>query len=268
MSKITLLFLSMLLATIRTETSQSPLTSSHQNNGFLQFLNAVRYQYDLNEEQIERFVPLEERIEGRNFKGAGILQKTENYYKLLIDYNYQQSESNEGRLMVTYNPNGTLNSFLVFSESIGNCRVGSLTNFIIQNNQVAITRQGVWQDKCTETTDEKVIDFFIMREYKIYDDGYMKLIHQTTIGPYRKYPGVSTRILSNLDLDLLSSNDIDYMRNELFADYGYKFKSERWRYIFEDQPWYQPKADEIPIEWLSTIEKRNLKLILAYKAKK
>jgi hypothetical protein len=64
--------------------------------------------------------------------------------------------------------------------------------------------------------------------------------------------------------DHLSIEDLDIMRNEIFADYGYKFKSEKWQKYFASKKWYSPKHDNVD-SFLSDLEKENIKTILKLK---
>jgi hypothetical protein len=64
--------------------------------------------------------------------------------------------------------------------------------------------------------------------------------------------------------DHLSIEDLDIMRNEIFAEYGYKFKTEKWQKHFMEQPWYNPKYDDVN-DRLTEIDKANVKLILGIK---
>lgn len=64
--------------------------------------------------------------------------------------------------------------------------------------------------------------------------------------------------------DHLSIHDLDIMRNEIFAEYGYKFKSEEWQKFFNGKPWYKPLYDNVD-NLLSEIDKANIKLILRLK---
>ena len=56
------------------------------------------------------------------------------------------------------------------------------------------------------------------------------------------------------------------MRNEIFAEYGYRFKTEKWRKYFSKKDWYNPRSDNVDSQ-LTEIEKENIKLILSVKAK-
>lgn len=59
----------------------------------------------------------------------------------------------------------------------------------------------------------------------------------------------------------LRLEDLDLMRNEIFAEYGYRFKSEKWQQYFGSQDWYTPRYDNVD-DQLTEIEKRNVQFIL------
>jgi hypothetical protein len=61
-----------------------------------------------------------------------------------------------------------------------------------------------------------------------------------------------------------SINELDIMRNEIFADYGYNFKSEKWQEYFSQFSWYKPKYDNVD-DQLTEIDKHNIKVILKQK---
>jgi YARHG domain len=61
----------------------------------------------------------------------------------------------------------------------------------------------------------------------------------------------------------LSSEELDIMRNEIFAEYGLIFKSEKWKNYFEAQPWYEGQYDNVD-QYLSETDKFNIKFILDY----
>ena len=64
----------------------------------------------------------------------------------------------------------------------------------------------------------------------------------------------------------LSIEDLDYMRNEIFAEYGYKFKNEKWQKIFAASKWYSPQSDNVDAK-LTETDKYNIDIILKMKAK-
>ena len=63
---------------------------------------------------------------------------------------------------------------------------------------------------------------------------------------YREYP---------------SLEQLDLMRNEIYAEYGLRFKTEKWQKYFQSQTWYKPRFDKVD-EQLTEIDKHNLDLIL------
>ncbi|MEM7373457.1 MAG: YARHG domain-containing protein [Bacteroidota bacterium] len=62
----------------------------------------------------------------------------------------------------------------------------------------------------------------------------------------------------------LSIEDLDIMRNEIFADYGYTFQSDKWQRYFGEFDWYQPQHASVD-HLLTDIDKYNIKIILQTK---
>ena len=61
--------------------------------------------------------------------------------------------------------------------------------------------------------------------------------------------------------DHLTINDLDMMRNEIFADYGYKFQSEKWQKHFSKFEWYKSSYENVD-EQLTDMDRHNIKVIL------
>lgn len=77
---------------------------------------------------------------------------------------------------------------------------------------------------------------------------------------YRKYPETSLKYLSEKDLLIYTKEELKYMRNEIFADYGYIFRSELLDWHFSNFDWYKKEDREVNND-LSQIELENIKLI-------
>jgi serine/threonine-protein kinase len=75
-----------------------------------------------------------------------------------------------------------------------------------------------------------------------------------------RFPEASTRLLSASDLARRTSWELRVMRNEIFARHGYIFKKPEMRSYFAQQPWYNPRYDDVS-RLLSDIEMRNVKMI-------
>ncbi len=76
-----------------------------------------------------------------------------------------------------------------------------------------------------------------------------------------KYPEASTRFLTGAELQALSAGELQLMRNEIFARYGYRFKSEgKMMAHFSQTRWYTPQHKNVD-DFLTEIEKANVALI-------
>lgn len=75
-----------------------------------------------------------------------------------------------------------------------------------------------------------------------------------------KYPFVSTEIMINDILGYFDDKELRIMRNEIFARYGYKFKTDEMKSYFESQDWYSGLYDNVN-DKLTDLEKLNIQLI-------
>ena len=77
-----------------------------------------------------------------------------------------------------------------------------------------------------------------------------------------------SRYLDDDDLSSLSKDELKLARNEIFARYGYIFKSKELKDYFSGKDWYEPSIK--PSKWkdsmLNKYEKKNVKLIKKYEA--
>lgn len=96
--------------------------------------------------------------------------------------------------------------------------------------------------------------------YIINNQGFSKInCHIPSVG--RLYPQISIRILSIDELEDMNNTSLDIMRNEIFADYGYIFKTIKWKKYFRDKDWYIQRYEDVN-DKLTIIEKINIKNIL------
>ena len=78
-----------------------------------------------------------------------------------------------------------------------------------------------------------------------------------------QYPDASKRILAEDDVSNMNKDDLQTMRNEIFARHGYCFKKKNLREMFEDKDWYIPNTVDVK-NYLTEIEKKNIALIKRY----
>lgn len=76
----------------------------------------------------------------------------------------------------------------------------------------------------------------------------------------REFAFASNTILTPDSLSKYTRDELAIMRNEIFASYGYKFKTDRYRLYFESLQWYHPNLDNV-LDKLTDIEKNNIDLI-------
>lgn len=77
------------------------------------------------------------------------------------------------------------------------------------------------------------------------------------------YPEASQRLLKAKDLENMMKEDLEFMRNEIFARHGFCFNRKNLRQMFEMEDWYVPNTVDIR-GFLTPIEKKNIEMIKRY----
>ena len=75
-----------------------------------------------------------------------------------------------------------------------------------------------------------------------------------------QFPQGSKKLLTEDDVNNLGKEDLEVMRNEIFARHGYCFKKKALREMFEDKDWYIPNTVDVK-NVLTEMEKKNITLI-------
>ena len=73
--------------------------------------------------------------------------------------------------------------------------------------------------------------------------------------------------ISSADLDRLTQDEIDIIRNEAFARHGYVFTTDAWIEFFEEYDWYHPDPS-FTEDRFSKLEKQNIDTIVLYEKEK
>lgn len=89
---------------------------------------------------------------------------------------------------------------------------------------------------------------------------FMAVIFSQQLHAQGKYQVASQRELTAADLQGKSGAELKIMRNEIFARYGYIFKTKDMKEYFAGQSWYRPTAADVTGK-LTAIEKKNVELI-------
>lgn len=93
-----------------------------------------------------------------------------------------------------------------------------------------------------------------------YQDDNNQTIANTEEQNLFVYPESSSRILTETDLEGLTSRELKIMRNEIFARYGYIFKTKEMISYFSQKTWYKARYDDVS-DFLTPVEKKNIEFI-------
>ena len=99
--------------------------------------------------------------------------------------------------------------------------------------------------------------------HKLSDEGRLSPIPTLSNSPDRKYHWSSKRLVQPAELDEFTRREQNILKNEIFADYNFRFPSDRWRAYFADKAWYEPKHQNVS-DSLNLIERFNIKRIIRY----
>ena len=123
---------------------------------------------------------------------------------------------------------------------------------------------GVFNFTINETTADNVTGswkpFAKGRPGKEYQLDRRKFEYRTDVG---EYPEASQRLLKPADVENMMKEDLQFMRNEIFARHGFCFNKKELRQMFEMEDWYVPNTVDIR-GLLTAIEKKNIDLIKRY----
>lgn len=98
------------------------------------------------------------------------------------------------------------------------------------------------------------------RPAKEYELKRRKFEYDASVG---YYPQASQRLLKASDVENMMKEDLQFMRNEIFARHGFSFNRKELRQMFEMEDWYIPNTVDIRGH-LTEIEKKNIALIKRY----
>jgi len=82
----------------------------------------------------------------------------------------------------------------------------------------------------------------------------------TPIDSRRLYRKLSLYVLTDEDLVNLKKEELETMKNEIYAAHGLKFKEEKWDAYFSGQAWYKSERENVDT-YLNMVEKKNIQII-------
>lgn len=134
----------------------------------------------------------------------------------------------------------------IIAKEPGDNKHDGTFNFSINTENIA-SILGIWRP-FKETSDIKAKDFTLSRK----NFAYIKNAGQ--------YPQASLRELKEDDVNNLLKEELEQMRNEIYARHGYCFTRKATRQQFEIFDWYIPNSTDIKKD-ITAIEKKNIALI-------
>ncbi|MFZ4059202.1 MAG: YARHG domain-containing protein [Ferruginibacter sp.] len=137
-------------------------------------------------------------------------------------------------------------TYIIHAKEPGTDAHDGIFDFSIQANQPE-TLSGTWKP-FNEKISTTAKTFTLTKE---------KFVYKKDVG---QFPQASTRILTEDDVYNLIPEELEIMRNEIFARHGYCFKKQSMRDLFEYKDWYIPASTDVRKD-LTEIEKKNIAFI-------
>lgn len=236
----------------------STLAMSQQGEKFDEFLKLFPSKKIDSTSQVN-FLKRQYFPQHESVRAVRIKRKTDNYTAAIIQIECKAGGMCESQYLYTFSKKGNLIEKYQIQKHMADC---SFTNrkTTVFFDSIFYTTTIKEEADCSE--DSLISRRILINENILTPDGQIKKSHEDEIAESRKYEFVSFEKLSSKDLKSYSKNQLAEMRNELFASYGYKFKTPKWQEYFNQFDWYNPEKEEIAKEELNLIEQLNLELIM------
>ena len=210
----------------------------------------------------------------------------ENNFLLLISDFYRTSSEGEGeteqaKIITTVNDNGNIfiSRFNYLNEE-GLCE-NKIESEIINDTLVQI-KMPVRGAKSARSNPAHFEHYTKYSYLKMTEDGMLSKIKSHKTFPFSSHVPMDSSYLSGCwkkrnqkthntsakqkAYSSLSMEDLEYLENEIYADHGLIFNTNKWTFAFQQTSWYQPKHEKV-IAQLTKVEKFNIKFIKDLKKK-
>lgn len=277
---------------------ENNLSKDHYGNSLAKITNLI-YEYEYENKFAERKILISKPYTS---KDNNIFFIMENRIKNLnIDYFDGEGYDNSELKFIKFNKqNYTLNEYIFYDLKYKNENSFIRSDFLEFNFQDIYKRESkFFKDIQLESIINKPLNYKILNDsiievsmledfslyriyYKITDKGPLRRINTNRLYDFTKliylnenyFKGFYKMIVeeefptySKVNLfKYLSIDDLDIMRNEIFADHGYIFKTKKWNEYFSSKTWYKPLYNNVD-DKLTEIDKFNINLILNFKNK-
>ena len=218
-------------------------------------------------------------------KTEAVISNSDNLTSFIYSFYYEgisgRGYKDESNKVVVYNNEKRLfSSDLLDFKYQGYDNICHPRGYKFINDTVIEILQGIR----TDTTMKSRYDFENVYSYKrITKDGSITDMHCNRYYSFTKYFEIqssyfegcyalhmneeeSTDSSNTWITDHLSIDDLDLMVNEIYADHGFKFKTEKWKKYFSRFAWYHPEFENIE-DKLTATDRKNILLITNEKTK-
>lgn len=150
-------------------------------------------------------------------------------------------------------------SFKMVNDSIFEIKTNNST--LLYDDQPVYSYVKISKGKVQKLKSNRIFDFtkYINIEDSYFAGCYVKSMKDEEL---RKRNYMQNVWVS----EYLTLEDLDIMRNEIYADYGLIFKSSKWKQYFKNKLWYVPKYENVD-RFLTPIDSLNIITILKAKIK-
>lgn len=204
---------------------------------------------------------------GQGQAAAAVAKSSESVEKILGSY-VGQFGDNKITMLITKAGDGVVSGRTIVG---GNDRPFEGTISLEDGNYAIEAREpgdhkddGVFRFHIGETDPSEIVGTWKANDAKRPEKSYTlerkKFEYRANVGDW---PEASTRLLKTADVENLTKEELEFMRNEIFARHGYCFAKKHLRQQFENEDWYVPNTVDIK-DYLTDIEKKNIALIKRY----
>lgn len=176
---------------------------------------------------------------------------------LILELGYPQGGNVSSFKIINFSSIGKILEYAEMGYNMLDLEGGDFCGLSFVNDSIIEVETG---DESVDKVGKDTLTNLKYSYYFIGDSGY-RILELSNPSKGRLFPEVSKRILDYSELIKYSKSDLDIMRNEIFADYGYIFKTKRWNGYFSEKIWYKPCKKNVN-DSLTLIENINIANIL------
>lgn len=205
-------------------------------------------------------------VNNRKSLSNGLISFLISVYKKSVDARGYWSTTNSA---VTLNPNtNSINNRIFLTKTSNHPYICEESSFNVINDSLIEVRE-LKENQGKYDFETTIQHFLIDQKGKISllkSNRYFSFTQFIKITP-SYFKGCFASYLENdnysimIQQDHLSIEDLELMKNEIYADYGFIFISKKWSTYFSKQVWYHAKYNNVDF-LLSDIDKHNIEVIV------